>query len=117
MSKQSKERIPSYLELQFGNLWVELYPDIDLYSEYQFDPKRRYRFDFAHLDAKVAIEVQGGIYQPNLGHSSIAGIKRDCEKFSLAASQGWLVFPLTDNMIDDSWLALIASTIETRMQG
>lgn len=107
-------RTPTELEIQFANLWDSLYPNIDLYTEYRFDTKRKYLFDFANLDAKVAIEIQGGIYQPNQGHNSIAGIKRDCKKFCLAASQGWLVFPLTEDMITEEWLDVIARVINNR---
>lgn len=107
-------RIPSELETQFANLWVVLYPDIDLHSEHQFLKDRKFSLDFAHLDAQVAIEIQGGIYQANRGHNSISGIKRDCEKYSLAASNGWLVFLLTDDMISEFWLHLIADTIKSR---
>jgi hypothetical protein len=46
----------SYLEQQFADLWLSLYPATDLHSEYRFSPPRRYRWDFCHLESKVAID-------------------------------------------------------------
>ena len=33
----------------------------DLEREYRFDAKRRWRADFAHVGARVLIEIEGGI--------------------------------------------------------
>lgn len=106
----------SHLEFEFGQLWVARFPEIDLHSEYSFCPGRRFRFDFAELQTKVAIEIQGGIFsKERSGHTSGAGVQRDCEKFSLAASLGWLLFPLSESMMRDAeWLDLIATTIQAR---
>ena len=58
---------PTRLELEFMSQWEYLYPDIDLIAQYPFG---RYRIDFCHTTAKVAIECQGGTWVPGLGHSS-----------------------------------------------
>lgn len=52
----------SHLEEQFASLWEYAHPNLDLHREYRFHPKRRYRADFASLEAKVLIEIQGGIW-------------------------------------------------------
>ena len=103
----------SDLEYLFSQLWLEKYPHIDLHSEYEFAKEigRKYRFDFAHVQTKIAVEINGGIYQRNSGHSSLNGLKRDYEKNSLAASLGWRVFTLSSEMITDYWLDLIAKAI------
>ena len=90
----------SHLEEQFATLWLSLYPTIDLHSEYRFTPPRRYRWDFCHLESKVAIEINGQIWHKG-GHSSGKGLLRDYEKMNLAASQGWRVFILAGEMIND----------------
>jgi very-short-patch-repair endonuclease len=97
------------LELEFAALWEHLYPDIDLISQY---PIKRYRIDFCHPVAKIAVECQGGTWVTGMGHSSGKGIKRDCEKFCYLASLGYLIFPLTCDMIDEKYLVMIASSIE-----
>ena len=106
--------MPSHLEQQFAELWVEVYPAIDLYSEYRFCPPRKYRFDFAHLQARVAIEIDGGHWTGGR-HNTGSGFQKDCEKFNLAASRGWLVFRLTGEMITAKWLGIIAQTIAARL--
>lgn len=105
----------SYLENQFASLWESYFPKIKLIKEYKFYPGRRYRWDFAAIESKVAIDIQGGIWsRGKMGHNSGSGINKDCEKFCLAASTGWLVFSLTDKMIELQWLEAIAQTIKNR---
>jgi very-short-patch-repair endonuclease len=100
----------SHLEQRFADLWVDRYPSIDLHSEYRFSPPRRYRWDFCHLESRVAIEINGQIWQKG-GHSSGKGLLRDYEKLCLAAAKGWRVFLLADSMITDEYLELIATAI------
>ena len=103
----------SPLELEFDNLWNCLHPDIDLDTEVRLISDRRFRFDYVHLRSKVAVEVNGGIWTGG-GHSSGKGLLRDYEKLNLAQSQGYYVFFLSGEMINDRWLNLIASTIKVR---
>lgn len=104
----------SDLELQFAQVWVDAFPDADLYTEYRFSETRKFRFDFCNPDAMVAIELQGGIWV-NGGHSTGAGISSDYEKINHAQSLGWQVFLLTaDNYHDLAQLAAIARCIELR---
>ena len=90
----------SHLEQQFASTWLELYPDLDLHSEYRFCSPRRFRFDFANLDSKVAIEVQGGIFSQGR-HSRGSGLVKEYEKMNLAAGLGWRVFYLSTATIGD----------------
>jgi hypothetical protein len=48
----------------------------------------------------VACEIQGGIWTKS-GHTTGAGIERDCLKASMAAALGWRVLPVTRAMIED----------------
>ena len=58
--------------------------------EHRFHPDRKWRFDVAWPEHRVAIEVQGGIWIRG-GHSRGAGQRRDWEKFNEAAVLGWAV--------------------------
>lgn len=71
-------------------------------AEHQFHPGRRWRFDFAWVEYKVALEVEGGIYgrgkkcpacgQRKVGaHTSIERLKTDMEKYFYASLLGWVV--------------------------
>lgn len=68
--------------------------------EYRFCPDRRWRFDFAWPEQKVALEVQGGQWVKGR-HVRGKGFERDCEKFSAAAILGWRVLPVTTDMVND----------------
>lgn len=67
-------------------------------QEYQFADGRRYRFDFANIERKVAVEVNGGQWAKS-GHTSGKGVQRDAEKLNLAQSLDWTVFVLTTSML------------------
>jgi very-short-patch-repair endonuclease len=64
----------------------------ELKEEYQFNEKRKWRFDFAIIELKIAVEYEGGIWLQGGGaHSRPANIERDIAKYNLAQSEGWKV--------------------------
>jgi len=69
--------------------------------EYPAITGRKFRFDFAWVEQKVLVEIQGGIYQYAPSHTSASGIRRDAEKMNLAVSQGWKVYHFTPDMVRD----------------
>ncbi len=71
-----------------------------LEAEYQFDTDRRWRFDRCDRNAKVAVELEGGVYTAGR-HIRPAGFTADCEKYNRAAFLGWAVFRLTHEMMTD----------------
>ena len=58
--------------------------------EHKFHHKRRFKFDVAFVEEKVAVECEGGIFTRQ-AHGSITGILRDIEKYNLATINGWKV--------------------------
>jgi hypothetical protein len=93
---------------------------IDLEAELRFDPDRDWRFDFTVSDPnpyiKIAIEVQGGIWTGG-AHARGAGVQRDMQKYSTAASQGWLILLVqpSDICMDDT-LELVKATVANRQR-
>jgi hypothetical protein len=62
---------------------------------------RRFRWDFV-IPPNILIEIQGGTWgRERTGHSSGAGIKRDCEKLNLATLAGWRTLHFTSDMVHD----------------
>jgi very-short-patch-repair endonuclease len=105
----------SKLEIEFSLLWIDLHPDIDLFAEYRFHPPRRFRFDFANLETKIAIEIQGGVWMKKSRHKTGSGLVKEYEKLNLAAADGWRVFLLCRDSIDEPNLNLIASAIKASL--
>lgn len=60
-------------------------------AEVMFAKPRRWRWDFAYTDRKIAIEYQGGIFYSKQGHNSIKGLRRDYEKFTEGSLRGWVI--------------------------
>jgi len=64
--------------------------------EHRFDDVRFWRFDFAWIEQRVAVEIHGGIWLGSAGgHTSGRGVQRDAEKSRAAQLQGWVVLPFT----------------------
>ena len=66
--------------------------------EYRFHPKRRWRFDIAWIDKKLAVEVEGGTWI-NGRHNRAPGFEKDCIKYGEAMKLGWDVYRCTGDMI------------------
>ena len=81
---------PSSLEARFLMLWNHV-KGPDLEREYRFHHERRWRADFAHVGARVLIEIEGGIWV-NGRHNRAAGFNADLEKYLEAGLAGWRVF-------------------------
>jgi very-short-patch-repair endonuclease len=81
---------PSSLEARFLMLWNHV-KGPDLEREYRFHHERRWRADFAHVGARVLIEIEGGIWV-NGRHNRAAGFNADLEKYLATGLAGWRVF-------------------------
>lgn len=66
--------------------------------EYVFCPGRRWRFDFAWPDQRLAVELEGGHWAHGR-HTRGAGFAADCEKYSTAAALGWRVIRATGDQV------------------
>ena len=99
VTKALKRATRSRLQDAFINTWVLLGGDRDAWiEEYMFHPTRKWRFDFANPEAKIAVECNGGQWTKS-GHSSGRGLQRDAEKTNAANALGWTVYTLTTSML------------------
>ncbi len=105
----------------------ELEATLDLYiranklpepaRELRFHPKRKWSFDFAWPVNRLAVEVEGGVWQGGR-HTTGAGFSEDCVKYNEAALLGWTVIRVTADHIHDGsaidWIrrALVAQGAE-----
>lgn len=68
--------------------------------EYRFHPVRKWRFDFAHPDRKLAIEIEGFGAGGIAGrHQRISGFSKDAEKYAEAAIAGWRLIRCTTQQV------------------
>lgn len=90
---------------------------VDCVKEFKFHPVRKWRFDFAIPEYKIAIEIDGGVWTYGR-HNRSTGYIADMEKFNAAASLGWVVLKFTpDEQYKSSTFKLISQTIETIKNG
>jgi len=78
-------------------------------EEYRFHKKRKWRFDFAIPELKIAIEYEG-LNSEKSGHTTLKGYTSDTEKYNEAQQLGWKVIRYTvlnyNNVIIDLRLLL-----------
>ena len=70
----------------------------DPVREYKFDPKRRWRADFAWPELMLLVEVEGGHWTGGR-HTRGSGFDKDAEKYNEAALFGWRVLRVTSTHI------------------
>lgn len=125
----------THLEEKFATAWTSAFPHLPFEREVVIAPweawaqerkllglasrKIPFRGDFAWPLAQVIVEVQGGTWKAG-GHSSGSGIEKDCQKTVVAQLAGWVVLPMTKQMVTNAkqqtiWLPRIAELIEARM--
>ena len=79
-------------------------------TEHAFHPTRKWRFDAAYVEEKIAIEVEGGTGWKRDGvsrHLTPSGFAGDVEKYNAASVMGWALLRFTPAMLRDG------SAIET----
>ncbi len=94
--------------LEFAMLMIFKSMNLSPVRELRFHPSRRWRFDFAFPDKKIAVEVEGGIWARGR-HTRGGGYAGDVEKYNEAVKLGWRVLRYHSatlrNFIND-WEAL-----------
>jgi very-short-patch-repair endonuclease len=112
--KTAKERSPLEVLLLSQIRYAKL-PEPQ--CEYKFLADRRFRFDFAWVELKLACEIEGGIWMRKGAHNTGAAIIRDCKKGNLATMHGWAFLRYTSEQIENGEaLNQIEQAIKERMK-
>lgn len=96
-------------DTQWEDYMVELMKantSYDVVREHKFHKTRRWRFDAAILELKVALELEGGIWNGGR-HIRPSGFEKDLEKYNTAALEGWTVYRLVPRMLNQGWVEKI----------
>lgn len=100
-------------------------------KEWFFHKKRRWRFDFAFVELRLAVEIEGGIWArkgakkcaacgetPKGGHSTGRGMLEDLEKYNSATLGGWRLIRITPSQVrDGTALAIIERAVIAIQRG
>ena len=88
---------------------------VECIKEHRFHPIRKWRFDYAIPEFKIAIEIDGGVWTQGR-HTRPQGYLNDMEKFNAAAAMGWVVLKFTpDSQLTAATLNIIRETINNRI--
>lgn len=80
--------------------------------EHKFCTNRRWRFDFAWVDKKIAVEIEGGVWSGGR-HTRGMGFIADCEKYNEALFLGWRVFRLTNESMTKVFFIKLLELLKT----
>jgi very-short-patch-repair endonuclease len=98
MPRYQVAKIPQPLSEGEEELALHLrHQGIEYEREYRFS-ERRWRADFALLEHRILIEVEGGTHSAGR-HVRGKGYEADCEKYNAAVLAGWRVLRFTTQMV------------------
>ena len=84
---------------------------VECVKEYRFHSTRKWRFDYAIPEHKIAIEVEGGVWTGGR-HTSPKGFLGDMEKYNTATVMGWRVLRTTpEDLLARATFLMIRRTI------
>ncbi|MES2464463.1 MAG: DUF559 domain-containing protein [Armatimonadota bacterium] len=88
-------KAPSTLEGEFLHALRLFGQDLpQAVPEFVFAPPRKFRADFCYTDARLLVELEGGVWSGGK-HGRGSGIQKDCEKANHAAMHGYRVMRFT----------------------
>jgi len=107
---KSKEQARKLTELVEG--YLTKLPKYE--KEIMFHPVRKWRFDYAWTDIKIALEIHGGVFT-NGRHTRGKGFTEDKVKMNTAQLLGWIVIEATTAHVKNGqMLTWITEAIELR---
>ena len=100
-------------EVLFQHFLMNAYLPVAV-PEWIFAQPRKWRFDYAWPEYKIALEVEGGIWTRGR-HTRGAGFLKDIEKYNAAAALGWLVLRTTPKgLLTSDTVELLRCTMKQR---
>src|SRR5574344_128017 len=85
------KKVPKYPCKDFSTKMYDKLLGGEWWAEWYFHPTRKWRFDYALPELKIAIEIDGGLFTGGRNSGGM-GQYKDIQKMNEAVSMGWLVF-------------------------
>ena len=115
--KKTRQTKPQTPKSDFFTLLCKSDLKLDCIKEHKFHPVRRWRFDYAIPTAKIAIEVEGGVWAGGR-HTSPKGFLNDMEKYNTATIMGWRLLRTTpDRLCSNETLQMVRDIIAGDQSG
>lgn len=115
--KKTRQAKPQTPKSDFFTLLCKSDLKLDCIKEHKFHPVRRWRFDYAIPTAKIAIEVEGGVWTGGR-HTSPKGFLNDIEKYNTATIMGWRLLRTTpDRLCSNETLQMVRDIIAGDQSG
>ena len=73
---------------------LESFTGCQVVAEHKFNDTRKWRIDFAIIDLKIGIEIEGGVWSGG-AHTRGKGFIEDMEKYNAAVTFGWVILRFT----------------------
>jgi very-short-patch-repair endonuclease len=100
--RAAKGQRKAQLEQRFIEAWCRLFPSLPRPTmQHKFHKTRLWRFDFAWVDQRLAVEIQGGAFVGG-GHNRGFQQAKDYEKQRAAVKLGWRLLPFNTKDMDDA---------------
>lgn len=87
---------------------------VEVVKEHLFHDKRKWRFDYAIPEWRIALEVEGGVHTGGR-HIRPKGFLGDMEKYNAAAVLGWRVLRcVPDELLSSRTIEMIKKAYESK---
>jgi very-short-patch-repair endonuclease len=94
-------KIRSELERSFYTHWLQLARGLpEPKPGYVFHPTRRWELDFAWVEEKLAVEIEGGQWTQGR-HQRGKGFQADMDKYNALTLSGWRLLRFTTGHFED----------------
>lgn len=92
--KARRKSPPKLPESDMFTLLCQSELGLTVLKEYRFNPRRKWRFDYAIPQHRVALEVEGGVFTQGR-HVRPQGFLGDIDKYNTATLMGWKLLRTT----------------------
>lgn len=95
-SAEDKERAEAALRQLFLDNLQLLYPDHpEMQEQFYYAKPRRFRADFAFVQQRLLVEIEGGVYTGEGHGGDYSGMVNDLRRSRHASAKGWRVFRIS----------------------